>query len=897
MYFRECPYNLIMKSEERYMMFFENSKEAVFVTTPEGRYIDMNPAGVELFGYESKEEMLGLNIDTDIFADPEARKAYVQKLAESGYVKDYRMELKRKDGRRLIVLTTASVIRDEKGDIIAYQGINHDITEREQEKDALQENMERLDLALKSANMGVWHVDIPNDKLYFSEQSFNLLGIDPKTFTGTHKEFLQAIHPDDRERMKAAIGRILQGNILYTSEYRVIWPDGSIHYITGRGKVIRDDAGNPVKLHGIHWDMTERKRAEQALAESEERLKLTLNAAHIVAWEINVDGSHYETGPVYELFGKPAGFYHPGVSDLFESIHPEDRQRMKTLVQEALRGEKEYQVEYRVPQSDGTVGWIEAVGTLQRDARGTPTRILGIARNITEHKRMDEALRQSEERFKRLVQNSNDIITLMDEKGFQTSISGPLERVTGYKPEELTGKNAFELIHPDDVENAKKIFTEALRQPEAVRTFEYRHRHKNGKWISMEAVGSNLLYDPVVKAIVVNSRNISERNRLQEQLQQAMKMEAIGRLAGGIAHDFNNILTVISGNIELARMDINLSDAMTRCLDQMMKASDSAASLTRQLLAFSRRQLIEPKVLNLNDLIRNVRQMLARLIGENIELKIMLFKDIGSVRVDPGQFEQVLVNLAVNGRDAMPDGGKLVIETSNITLDESYCSIHQQAQPGNFVMLCVSDTGHGMSAEVKEHIFEPFFTTKTMGHGTGLGLATIFGVVRQAGGSIEVYSEADMGTTFKIFLPLIEKQAVKLVKEKLSLDKLKGDETILLVEDEESVRHIARKILNDLGYMTIEACNGEEALILAEKHDGPIHLLMTDIVMPGMNGRELSEKITILYPEIKVLFTSGYTEDVIVHHGVVEAQLNFIGKPYSLQALAAKIREALGPGK
>jgi two-component system, cell cycle sensor histidine kinase and response regulator CckA len=532
-----------------------------------------------------------------------------------------------------------------------------------------------------------------------------------------------------------------------------------------------------------------------------------------------------------------------------------------------------------------------------RDDDGKLLKIRGVHWDIPESKRAEKALTESEERFRRLVQNSNDIITLMDENGILTTICGPIEKIIGYKTEEILDKSAFELVHPDDLENVKKAIAECIQQEGAIRTFEYRGRHKNGEWISLEAVGSNLLHDPFVKAVVINHRDISERNRLQAQLQQAMKMEAIGRLAGGIAHDFNNILTVISGNIELARMDLNLSAPLTCRLDQIMKASDSATSLTRQLLAFSRKQIIEPRVLNLNDLVRNVRQMLERLIGENIELKIALFKDLASVRIDSGQFEQVLVNLAVNARDAMPDGGKLIIETSNITLDENYFATPLQAQPGNFVMLRVSDTGHGMSEEVKKHIFEPFFTTKSKGYGTGLGLPTIFGIIQQAGGIIDFYSEAGRGTTFKIYLPLIEKQAERLIKERRSIARLKGNEMILLVEDDENVRQVALQILKDLGYSTIEAGNGEEALMLAEKCGGQIHLLMTDVIMPGINGRELSERLTIRHPEMKTLFTSGYTEDLIVHHGAVESNLNFIGKPYSMQLLAGKIREVLGSGK
>jgi two-component system, cell cycle sensor histidine kinase and response regulator CckA len=1145
MSFRESHYNLIMISEEKYRLLFENSKEAVFMTTPDGRYIDMNPAGVEMFGYASRDEMLGLDINTDIFSDPDARKRYAKKLEEDGYVKDYRMELKRKDGSRLIALTTATVVKNERGEIIAYHGMNHDITARDRESEALRENMERLDLALRAANMGVWHWDIINQKIDYDEQSFHLLGIDPSTFKRTREDFYNVVHPDDREKIRLSLLRRIEDDDAPSMlEFRIIWPDGTIRHLTGRGKAVRDDAGKPVRMHGIQWDITEQKRAEtqlkksnellrviietaptaiigldlegkvhtvwnraaekmlgwsaeeamgrylpsvpvdneeefrrfrefmrsgntmngvevarrksdgtpiyysiyasplrdengavlgniavlvditnrksveEALRESEERLKLTLDAAHIVAWEINVDGSHHEAGPVHKLFGKPEGFSHPELSDLYESIHPDDREGMKTLVREALQDKRKYYIEFRVPQQNGSVQWIEATGRLLKDTLGKPVRLLGVARNITERKlaeealrksekrtksiiqalpigmhmyrmendgrliftganpaadkilgvehgqlvgktieeafpalletdipqhyrevaatgemwyteqinyhhgviqgayevyafqtspgnmgaafediterkKMDEALRRSEERFKLLVQNSNDIIILLNESGALNDVNGPVERILGYTPEELIGKPAFDLVHPDDLATVAKAFEDSLAMPNITRVVEYRYRHKDGRWMQLEAVGANLLNDPVVKAIVVSVRDISERKKFQEQLQQAMKMEAVGRLAGGVAHDFNNILTVISGNIELARMGLSPSDPLTRRLEQMARAADSAASLTRQLLAFSRRQIIEPRVLNLNDLIKNIDLMLRRLIGENIELKTILRKDLDSVRVDPGQFEQVLVNLVVNARDAMPDGGNLIIETDNVALDENYSLTHPESIPGQFILLAVSDTGHGMSDEVKDHIFEPFFTTKGIGHGTGLGLATIFGIVKQAGGSIEVYSETGEGTTFKIYLPMIEGQAEKLSKSQPAHALPKGRETILFVEDEANVRMVGMMMLAELGYNVIEARNGIEALAFADKYKDQIDLLMTDIVLPGMNGRELAERLIKIRPEIKTLFTSGYTEDVIVHHGVIDARINFIGKPYSLQPLAKKLRDIL----
>jgi nitrogen-specific signal transduction histidine kinase/ActR/RegA family two-component response regulator len=384
-----------------------------------------------------------------------------------------------------------------------------------------------------------------------------------------------------------------------------------------------------------------------------------------------------------------------------------------------------------------------------------------------------------------------------------------------------------------------------------------------------------------------------EQARLQEQLQQAMKMEAIGRLAGGVAHDFNNLLTVISGNAELAKMELKQDDPLRQHLDGVTTAAASAAELTGRLLAFSRRQLIEPRRVNLNDLIESLHKMLARLIGENISLEIRLTSNLGAVKIDPGQFDQVIINLAVNARDAMPDGGQLVIETSNIEIDEGWCKLHAELKPGPFVLLAVTDSGQGMDKEVRARIFEPFFTTKPKGFGTGLGLAMIFGVVHQAGGAIEVYSEVGQGTVFRIYIPRVDEPAEQLGRPTMMAASPGGNELILLIEDENAVRKLATKFLRRQGYRVFEVPNGGEALAYAEQYKESIDLLFTDVVLPGMNGREVAERLNLIHPESAVLFASGYTEDTILRTGVMSDQFAFIGKPYSLHAVARKVREVL----
>ena len=379
----------------------------------------------------------------------------------------------------------------------------------------------------------------------------------------------------------------------------------------------------------------------------------------------------------------------------------------------------------------------------------------------------------------------------------------------------------------------------------------------------------------------------------EERLRQSQKLEAIGQLAGGIAHDFNNLLTAINGYSDLTLRRLPAEDPLRHNVEEIKKAGDRAASLTRQLLAFSRKQVLQPKVLDLNSAISELERMLGRLIGEDIELRTMLEPELGRVKADPGQLEQVIMNLAVNARDAMPQGGKLTIETENVSLGEEYAGKHIAVIPGRYVMLAVTDTGKGMDEETKARIFEPVFTTKDLGKGTGLGLSTVYGIVKQSGGNIWVYSELGRGTTFKIYLPRVDEGAAEYKLRAVSQKAFQGTETILLAEDEEMVRKLASQVLGMYGYQVLESANGGAALLMCERHSGPIHLLLTDVVMPEMSGRDVADRLAQLRPEMKVLYMSGYTDNAIVHQGVLNVGAYFIQKPFSPVVLGQKVRQVL----
>ena len=504
------------------------------------------------------------------------------------------------------------------------------------------------------------------------------------------------------------------------------------------------------------------------------------------------------------------------------------------------------------------------------------------------------AAQSTEARFRSLLETALDIITVIGPDGRFRYQSPALERVLGYRPEELAGQSVFEFIHPDDQARERRALEAGSAGGGAIRNSECRFRHKNGSWRILDVVGRVVQDEKEGPSIVLNVHDVTERKALEGQLLQSQKMEAIGQLAGGVAHDFNNLLTAILGYSELLATEVGEKSPLLESIDEIRKAGERAASLTRQLLAFSRRQILAPTVLDLNALIANLEKMLHRLIGEDFQLITVLDRVIGRVKADPGQIEQIILNLAVNARDAMPKGGRLTIETQDVDLDETYAREHVTVRPGSYVMLAVTDTGEGMSAETKAHMFEPFFTTKGQGKGTGLGLATVYGIVKQSGGYVWVYSERGRGTTFKVYLPRVEGDAEAIEARRPDRAALRGTETILLVEDDESVRTLTRILLEANGYMVWEATGIEDALKAAREGAGPIHLLLTDVVMPEMSGSELAARIVAFRPDIRVLYMSGYTDDAVVRHGLVAEGLSFLQKPFTPDALALKVRQVLG---
>lgn len=526
-----------------------------------------------------------------------------------------------------------------------------------------------------------------------------------------------------------------------------------------------------------------------------------------------------------------------------------------------------------------------------RSADGAIVGISKVARDITDRKRAADERIASEARYRTLFEYAPAGIVIANAKGVYLDANAQLCQMLGYTREELIGKSGVDIVVPSEVAYIQPAL-DAIGSGGSY-TREWLFRRKDGSTLSTEVIAT-LMPDGNLLGII---RDISERQRLESQLRQAQKMEAVGQFAAGVAHDFNNQITVVVGFAQLIKEMLPPQDPTQKMLEEVFNAGQRSASLTQQLLAFSRKQVLAPKVIDLNEIILNTEKMLRRMIGEDVELVFSPRAGLEQVLADPGQIEQVLFNLAVNARDAMPQGGKLTIETNNVELDEHYCRTHAGALPGQYVMLAVTDSGMGMMAEIKKRIFEPFFTTKEVGKGTGLGLAVVHGIIKQSGGNIEVYSEPNVGTCFKIYFPRVQPQrsaGAGVVKEAAPVT---GHETIMLVEDEDALRMLSKQVLQQRGYKVLDAAHPDIAIELATDYKPRIDLLITDVVMPGQGGRVLAEKLLLIHPEMKVLYMSGYTDDAVVRHGILHESVNFLRKPFTPATFSQKVREVLGHAK
>ncbi len=600
----------------------------------------------------------------------------------------------------------------------------------------------------------------------------------------------------------------------------------------------------------------------------------------------------YISPQIEKMFGFPLSEWFTNPQLWFKQIYPDDRKRVLDDFYRSHKNGKPFRSEYRFISRDGRIVWVRDEGIVVRDKDGTPRFIQGFMYDISELLEAKEAIQESEAKFQSIFEGMAVGIALVNADGRIMESNRAFQKMLGYRGEELFNRSMKELVHPDDTIQDLDLQKQLLNGTKDHYQIERRYFRKDGEtvWGRLSvSLGQGLREKHTIHMI----EDITGWKQLEMQFLQSQKMETVGRLAGGIAHDLNNLFTVLVGYSQLALLEMGGDHPLRSNLEEIKRTVDRAAELTQRLLAISRRQTMNMKVFNLNGLLQGLEKMLIRIIREDIELILRLSDDLGEVKTDPGQMEQAILNLVVNARDAMHRGGKLVIETRNVELDETYVRSHFDVIPGHYVLLSVTDTGCGMSPEVKEKIFDPFFTTKSEGKGTGLGLSTVYGIVKQSGGYVWVYSEPQQGTTFKIYLPRVKEKLDDLTSPVETGDFPKGEETLLLVEDEEALRNLTAKVLRDQGYTVLEAANGDEAIKLARTFSQRIHLLVTDLVMPQMGGKELVEPFKLLHPDCKVLFISGYTDGVLTDQGLLGHGALFLQKPFSPLEFLRKIREVL----
>ncbi len=708
------------------------------------------------------------------------------------------------------------------------------------------------------------------------------------------KSFLDLAAPESREELAALLGASAGSGPPERHELVGLKADGSRFEmeVTPARMTFQGKAATQAILR----DITDRRRAEHALRESEERYRLLFENNPQPMWVLDKETLAF-------LAVNVAACQHYGyTSEEFLAMTIRDirpAEDVPALLGSVASESDEFQKAGggRHRKKDGTEIAVE-ISSHPLQFAGRPAQLI-LATDVTERILAEEALRQSEQKYRDIFDFATVGIYQSRRDGSLITANAPLAEILGYdSPEDLLRHN-LNGIYVDPAE--RRALITRFETSERAHLQDLRWKRKDGTpiWLELDARvvrntdGTTRYFEGFVSDISERKKSEEEKRRLQEQLVQAQKMEAVGQLAGGIAHDFNNLLTAITGYSELLLGELPPEDLRRSHAEEIRKAGERAASLTQQLLAFSRRQVLEPKVLDVNILVSDIERMLRRLIGEHIELKTRKASDLWKVKADPGQIEQAILNLVLNARDAMPSGGTLAIETSNAPLDESFTRSHVPTQPGPYVCVAVSDTGVGISDEVKARLFEPFFTTKERGKGTGLGLSTTYGIIKQSGGYLWCDSEVGRGTTFRVLLPRVEEPVAQTEERKPLPPIHPGDETLLLVEDEPEVRSLVQRILKTQGYTVVTAANPDEALAVAREFKGPIQLMVTDVVMPGMSGLQLAERLAPMRPDMRVLFMSGYTNDAIGHQGVLDPGTAFLQKPFTPNALARKVREVL----
>jgi len=856
----------------------------------------VNRALCRITGY-SQEEMISQSTRHLYFSDEEyARVGEAYKEMNSDGLSIIETRLRHKEGFELNVLIYISHINPDnpqEGDVAVIL----DITDLKRAESALRESEEKYRTIVDNMQDIVYRCDLNGTITYSSPSAVPLLGCSSaESMIGMSiKDFFN--YPDNDADYKKQVKYLLENGRMNQYEVTLKRIDnGEPVIVLANSRLYRNKEGNIVGVEGVYTDITRRKMAEEALKNSEEFLRKIFDVSPIgiillverVFMKVNDYICRISGYTEQELLGQSARILYindKAFNRVGDEIYPQMEKGGIGMTESLIR------------RKDGTV--INVMLCMSRlDAADKKKEVVVTIQDITERKQAEEALKKNEAMLKSLLDATPIGVSLLINR-IHIKVNNSLCRILGYSEQELLGQST-QIFYSNEEEYKKMDALYEQMEREGIAIKESQIKRKDGVLLDTILCLSPFDINDKSAGVALTILDITEqkkveaeRTHLQEMLLHSQKIESLGRLAGGIAHDFNNLLTAIMGNTEMAMRQLDPSGKPYSRLTVIKSAAEGAANLTRQLLAFSRKQIIEPKIINLNDLIEHVYKMILTLIGENIKLHIIYNKELASIKADPGQIEQVVINLAANARDAMPDGGDLTIETSEVYLDQKYVKLHPDLMPGNYIMIAVNDTGAGMSKDTMIHAFEPFFTTKELGRGTGLGLATVYGIVKQNGGTIEVYSEISHGTVFKVYFPVSSQPKSDLQQFEETSMMPAGTETVLVVEDKVEVLEFCRDVLVQLGYNVLTAESGEQALSVSDNYKDIIQLFMTDVVLPGMNGRAAAERISSLRPGIKILYNSGYTAEVIDKQGILEKGINFISKPFTSQELSVKIREIL----
>ena len=800
-----------------------------------------------------------------------------------------------------------SPILDEAGAPVAVIAIIIETTDKVLAERATREAEAQLRRAQEAGGIGVYSVDLGTDTVSGTPEFCRIFGLDDcDGIPSTEIEAL--VVPEDLDLASSSTQR-RDATAALEAEYRVRRAgDGALRHIARKGDFEFDADGRAIRMVGVVQDVTEQHRVRSELEASEARFRGLAQAIPNQVWTAQPDGSlDWFNEQIYSYGGAPPGSLDG--SRWTSMVHPDDIPAAATRWAEALATGNTYQTEFRLRDASGSYRWHLARAVPLRDAEGAITRWVGTNTDIEEQRAVGDALRglnatleaEVEARTRerdRAWKHSRDLQLVLDGEGVIRAANDAWQAILGYSAADIVGRDYADFVVPDDVTASDGALQVALAEP--LLAFENRYYHKDGgiRWISWVAAPQDGVVYASGRHVTAEKEAAEKLEAAQDALRQSQKMEAVGQLTGGIAHDFNNLLQGITGSLDLVQKRISQGrlGELDRFITGAMSAANRAAALTHRLLAFSRRQPLDPRAVRANPLIASMEDLLRRTLGEHIELELVLAGGLWLTLCDPNQLENAVLNLAINARDAMPEGGKLIIETCNTHLDSAYAASQRDVRPGQYVCICVTDTGVGMAPETVAKAFDPFFTTKPIGQGTGLGLSMIYGFARQSEGYAKLYSEPAKGTTFKLYLPrhLGESEEEQALPELTDAHATDAGETVLVVEDEPVVRGLIVEVLSDLGYRAIEASDGPSGLEIL-RSSRRIDLLVTDIGLPGLNGRQMADAGRALRPELKILFMTGYAENAALASGFLEPGMTMVTKPFSMEALATRIREIIGP--